>query len=208
MYEVKRLADNACLQLDLWWKDAETIAVDNFPWGPLAKDDYRPSTSAYVACNGESLFVYMETDETELRAETSDFGHVHTDSCMEFFLSPEPESSKRYINWEFNPAGGMYLSIGTCRHDRVPIPKENYREFFNVKTAACAGGWNLEYRIPLSFLQTFFPDLDLNPGRVMRANFYKCGDKTARPHYGCWAPINLPKPDFHCPDFFGIIKLI
>ncbi|MHB1455061.1 MAG: carbohydrate-binding family 9-like protein [Saccharofermentanales bacterium] len=34
-------------------------------------------------------------------------------------------------------------------------------------------------------------------------NFYKCGDKTDCPHYGCWNPILLPAPDFHVPAFFG-----
>jgi hypothetical protein len=42
----------------------------------------------------------------------------------------------------------------------------------------------------------------------MRGNFYKCGDKTIHPHYGCWSPIELPKPDFHCSDFFGEIILV
>ncbi|MDR0629482.1 MAG: hypothetical protein LBG24_07600 [Treponema sp.] len=30
----------------------------------------------------------------------------------------------------------------------------------------------------------------------MRGNFYKCGDKTLRLHYGCRSPIDLPEPDF------------
>jgi len=40
-------------------------------------------------------------------------------------------------------------------------------------------------------------------GKTMRANFYKCGDKLQTPHFLSWAPIDLPKPKFHCPEFFG-----
>jgi hypothetical protein len=41
----------------------------------------------------------------------------------------------------------------------------------------------------------------------IRANFYKCGDKTAHPHYLSWSPIETPKPDFHRPEFFGELLL-
>jgi hypothetical protein len=41
----------------------------------------------------------------------------------------------------------------------------------------------------------------------LRANLYKCGDECDLPHYISWSPIDLPSPDFHCPDFFGKIEL-
>jgi hypothetical protein len=199
-----------------WWKDADMAKVDCFPWGTMGEGDYRPATFARLGTDGSSLLVYMETDETNLRAETKGFGHVHTDSCMEFFVSPmdfrgksdsSSSSSRKYLNFEFNPAGAMYLSIGTSRYDREVLPIDNFAELFQVRTAVHEKGWNLEFHIPLSFLKGFFPGLELKPGLCMRGNFYKCGDKTARPHFGCWSPIDLPKPDFHCPDFFGILEL-
>ena len=188
-----------------WWKDAELAKVDHFPWA--AKDDYRPVTYARLGTDGASLFVFMETDETKLRTETKGFGHVHTDSCMEFFVAPDPASQK-YFNFEFNPLGAMYLSIGTSRYDREVLSMDNYFDLFQVKTAIHDKGWNLEFKVPLSFLCRFFPALELKPGCIMRGNFYKCGDETARPHYGCWSPIDLPKPDFHCPAFFGTLTLV
>ena len=186
-----------------WQEGARKVAVDCFPWGESAKDDFRPATVARLGTDGASIFVFMETDEDELRAETKGFGYTHADSCMEFFLAPDPACSGKYLNWEFNPAGGMYLSVGTSRHDRIDIPEENYRELFQVKTVVHGKGWTLQYCIPLSFLRRFFPSLELKPGHVMRGNFYKCGDDTPRPHFGCWSPIYLPQPDFHCPEFFG-----
>jgi hypothetical protein len=186
-----------------WRNDIPKAEVDLFLWDD--GEGFRPETRAGVAYNDDSLFVYMETDETELRCETKGFGFVHTDSCMEFFLSPDPSRSPQYLNWEFNPAGGMYLSVGTSRRDRVEIPEDNYKDFFQVKTVVHGKGWNLEYRVPLSFLRRFFPRFELKAGHEMRGNFYKCGDKTARPHYGCWNPVDLPKVDFHRPEFFGTL---
>ena len=37
--------------------------------------------------------------------------------------------------------------------------------------------------------------------------FYKCGDKTAHPHFLSWNPVGTPAPDFHRPDFFGELIL-
>ena len=41
-----------------WWKEAQAAQVTYFPWG----GDYRPVTSTRLGIDGESLFVYMETD--------------------------------------------------------------------------------------------------------------------------------------------------
>jgi len=185
-----------------WWKNTVEANLDCFPWAAQSTDDYRPVTTARVVTDDSALYVYMQTDETNLRMETKGFGHVHTDSCMEFFISPDP-SSPKYLNYEFNPAGAMYLSLGTNRYDREILNIPEYREVFRVKTEIFDKGWNIEYCIPLSFLCCFFPSLLLESGHKMRGNFYKCGENTARPHYGCWSPIDLPKPDFHCSEFFG-----
>ncbi|MDR1231979.1 MAG: carbohydrate-binding family 9-like protein [Spirochaetaceae bacterium] len=185
--------------------DIPIAPVDIFPWGnSSAKDDYRPQTVAVMTADGAALHVFMKTDEREIRAEECDFSaNVYTDSCMELFLLPDPVHSSQYLNWEFNPAGAMYLSLGTGRYDREDIALENYPAFFQVKIRENADGWTLEYRIPFDFLRRYFPAFEPRAGQVMRGNFYKCGDKTARPHYGCWSPIDLPKPDFHCSGFFG-----
>ncbi|MDR2258013.1 MAG: carbohydrate-binding family 9-like protein [Treponema sp.] len=195
-------------------------AVDVFPWGdpagenppggenPPAGNDYRPVTTARMAADDAALYVYMKTSETGLRAEERGFsGQVYTDSCMELFLMPDPAHSSRYLNWEFNPRGAMYLSLGTSRHDRENIRVEKYLDFFQVKTEVQSGGWGLEYGIPVDFLRRYFPALKWLSGHVMRGNFYKCGDKTDHPHYACWSPIDLPRPDFHCPLFFGDLIL-
>ena len=209
-YKVVKLKGGETSPAAKWLDGANKAVIDNYPWGPLSADDFRPKAEARVAHDDQSLYVYMETDDNNLRAQTQEFGHVHTDCCMEFFLSPAPESSQQYINWEFNPVGGMYLSIGTSRFDRVPIIKTDYRELFRVSTESSDRGWNLEITIPLSFLQTFFPSLELKAGHEMKGNFYKCGDQCPRPHYGCWSPIDpkkLAAPDFHCPIFFGTLTL-
>ena len=41
----------------------------------------------------------------------------------------------------------------------------------------------------------------------LRANLYKCGDKTPHPHFLSWAPIEEAQPAFHRPQFFGELLL-
>ena len=191
-----------------WHKNIVPANVDNFPWPDYGVDGFRPITAARLAVCDNSLLVFMNSSETELRAEERGCsGKVHMDSCMEFFLLPDPDNSDQYLNWEFNPAGAMCLGIGTHRFDRHDIWNDNYMDLFGVKTMTYNSGWSVEYRIPLDFLRCCFPLLEFKPGYEMRGNFYKCGDKTKHPHLGCWSPIDLPKPDFHCPLFFGTLCL-
>ena len=65
--------------------------------------------------------------------------------------------------------------------------------------------WEVALVIPVS---TFFMhDVARLDGRVMRANFYKCGDKLPVPHFVSWAPIVTDRPNFHCPEFFGEVVM-
>ena len=41
---------------------------------------------------------------------------------------------------------------------------------------------------------------------VLKANFYKCGDKLSVPHYLSWNPVTTEKPDFHRPEYFGLLE--
>jgi hypothetical protein len=185
------------------WQDSLSfVPVDIFPWGDAG--GYRPPTTARMAMDDTAFYVCMKTAENETRSVERGFsGNVYNDSCMELFLMPDPAHSSEYFNWEFNPVGAMYLSLGTNRFDREDIVPENYPEMFRLKTGVQADGWTLEYHIPFDFLRHYFSAFEPCAGHFMRGNFYKCGDKTIRPHYGCWSPIDLPKPDFHCPGFFG-----
>ena len=63
--------------------------------------------------------------------------------------------------------------------------------------------WRVTVVIPFSLIGV---DPENLPERL-RANFYKCGDETAHPHFLSWSPIGTPSPDFHRPEFFGELIL-
>lgn len=183
---------------------ANEAMVARFPWNCA----FRPVTRAQVVALGDAFAVRMRTGELNPRTEVKELnGPVYTDSCMEFFFMPDPEHSKEYVNWEFNSAGTLFISIGTDRFDRRNLEISRYKDYFRVKTEVGKDGWEIRYRIPYEFLREYFPGFQVRKGARMKGNFYKCADKAKWPHYGCWADIDLPEPDFHCPQFFGELIL-
>ncbi|MEW6750677.1 MAG: carbohydrate-binding family 9-like protein [Candidatus Latescibacterota bacterium] len=62
--------------------------------------------------------------------------------------------------------------------------------------------WVVEYHVPFALLATYFGAAAPRAGTAWRANFYKCGDHTSHPHWGSWAPVATPRPNFHQPDSF------
>jgi hypothetical protein len=186
------------------WDMLEKADIDTALWLPCP-----PGMRAWarLCYTEEALFTRLSVAEEHILARfTGLLDMVCRDSCLEFFLSP-CEGDGRYFNFEFNPLGALYLGFGGGRENssRQIIP--SYRELFNVKPFRLVEGWGIEYRIPLSFIQIFFPRFQFNRGLAMRGNFYKCGDETKTPHYLAWNPVERDTPDFHRPEYFGNILL-
>ena len=185
------------------WEKAEIGCVDKEPW--LADYSNAPETTFKMLKGPEGLSVLMHTNETHLRQEvTEDNGPVWTDSCMEFFYKPSPWDL-RYLNFEINPKGFLYLGLRVDRHNQDSIEED--KSTFDIVSRAKEGDWTLKFYIPDSFVRKVYPDLDKisggNSSKTARGNFYKCGSKTDHPHYASWSEILTEKPDFHVPDFFG-----
>ena len=153
--------------------------------------------------DAENLYVRLNAAEKEIRAEhTRPLSPVHEDSCLEFFFMPDKET--RYLNFEANPNGLLRVQFGTDRANRFDLVKADAAAYFDIKTSRSDGGWTVSYRIPLGFLRLVYPGFRFS-GDLL-ANFYKCGDKTARPHYLSWTPIGTETPDFHRPEFFARLR--
>ena len=160
-------------------------------------------------CNcATKLLLHYQVTEASVRAVAlADDGRVWEDACVEFFLSPE--GNDFYYNFECNCATKLLLHGGPAGGERPTASEEVLKsvkrwsslgtEPFGERVGECT--WEVALVIPASAI--FRHEItDLN-GKTMRANFYKCGDLLQTPHFLSWAPIELPKPKFHCPEFFG-----
>ena len=185
---------------DLNWSVVPEAAIDCCQWGYWAD----VSAKAQICYDTKYIHVRLSARESNMRAEEhGQTGMPCLDSCLEFFFCPM-EHNPTYFNVEMNPNCAMYLGIGTDRYNliRLLLPDNGN---FDAQAVRTNDGWTITYRIPVSFIQRFFPEFKVGPGVKMRGNFYKCGDKTEKMHYFAWNPVKCDTPDFHRSEWYGQI---
>lgn len=162
------------------------------------------TANAQICYDDKALYVRLSCDEEEIRAEeVNPLGEVCADSCMEFFFCPL-EGDKRYFNIECNISGAIFLGMGANVQTLVRFIPEVPP--ICPKGKKLEKGWEVTYSIPYTFIRHFFPEFKAEKGASIRANCYKCGDKTSRPHYFTWNPVPvLPEASFHNPEKFGVM---
>lgn len=183
-------------------KKPEFLSLNERLWA----DNPAVSAKASLTWDEENLYVHLEAKEPDIRAkEKGPLGSPCEDSCLEFFFCPMAGDS-RYFNIEVNPNGCMYLGFASSIENLVRLLPETNTPISPVikmnKT-----GWSVSYTIPATFIQRFFPRFRLYDGKTIRANFYKCGDKTKKEHYLAWNKIGGTKVSYHQPKWFGKIIL-
>lgn len=179
------------------WANVPVLEMKNELW----PREHAVSAQAQLCYDDTALYVRLQAREKNIRAfYTGVLDPVCEDSCLEFFFSPVAEDG-RYFNIEVNPHGAMYLGFGENVQQLQRIVAEN-PAIQPIITRTC-DGWVAEYVIPYTFIRLFFPAFAPVSGSSIRANCYKCGDKTEKPHWLCWAPIPEGTDTFHCPQYFG-----
>ena len=180
-------------------------AIDSVNWPDAFP--FRPDCNVTLAHDGHNIAMLFHVRGLDLRAmETEDNGRMWEDSCVEFFV--QDPSGEKYYNFELTCAGRLLASEGATRHERPRRGAEVLSRVRRYSTGEGApfqkdGGiysWTAGMLIPMDLFGA-------DGVKKLRGNFYKCGDKTAHMHFVSWNPIDLPKPDFHRPDFFGEIIL-
>ena len=173
---------------------------------------YKPSVEFRIGLFKDGLRLEWKVDEQSIRAlQGTPGGEVYEDSCVEFFFKPSADDP-HYYNFEWNAIGNLCVSWRTGRFDPEPAPTSVY-ELVRAE-ASCGmlpfderqakGPWTLKVFIPLKAL--WKSGLKSLRGLQARANFYKCGDGLAVPHFVTWAPIATEKPDYHRPEYFDWLE--
>lgn len=191
--------------------DAEGVQFSPIDINNWASDfPYTPKVEFRIAHTGDSIVLNYRVAEDSVRAVAADDGNVWEDSCCEFFSVPAGDDL--YYNIECNCAGQMLIGCGPERENRERATQQVLntvkrwsslgRKPFEEKDAPSV--WQLVLVVPVAaFYNHHITSL---AGTTIRANFYKCGDKLRKVHFLSWNPINVPRPDFHRPDFFGEVE--
>ena len=186
------------------WERIPVGAIDRFHWETATP--YRPQ-SFFQLCfvKEKGVFVRLWTDETDLRAVCKERDDpVWEDSCLECFFQPSPGGG--YLNVEMNPRGVFLAQWGSARDNRVftkaltnvspvvtPLPRET--------------GWGVELFTPCALLEALTGKPFSATAGDYRFCCYKCGDKTARPHWAAFAPMGTNPPGFHNPAHFAHLHI-
>lgn len=207
--EIKHTGDASLQEVsELLENQTELHDIDLINWDAFS---YRPKVHFRIAHSNNQIWLKYYIEEKSILAEVVDVnGAVSNDSCVEFFFDPQADG--KYYNFEFNCIGTPHLAFGPARNERKYVDEQIIKEQIRVKSTLGTDSfkestgdhtWEITLIIPAESL-VHDPGLLLK-GLHAKANFYKCGNKTAEAHYLSWNPIKADRPDFHRPEYFGTI---
>ena len=110
------------------------------------------------------------------------------------------------MNFEMNANGAYLASVRTNKADKRMVA-DLTAALPVVRAERGDGFWSVETLFTEDFIRDCFDGCRLTCGGAFRGNFYKCGDETDSPHFGCWSPIENPEPSFHLPAYFGEFRI-
>ncbi len=202
--------DSNTLWNQVFFQELNEIAWNEIQSVNWSKYSYKPTVRFKIAYCDFGLILQYQVEEKSIRAKAVlDNEDVWKDSCVEFFIAPQNDGI--YYNFEFNCAGVCLLAAGNSRNGREKAPLSLVGQIIRYSDlnkkppfdeTATNTPWTLFIAIPYV---CFFkhPGFIAPKKQTLKANFYKCGDDLAEPHYLSWNPIQTEKPDFHRPEFFG-----
>lgn len=174
---------------------------------------YKPDVSFAIGYTDREILLRYYIKEKYFKAEKTESNEmVCEDSCVEFFVAPAEDGI--YYNFEFNGIGTCLLGTGTGREDSIRVDPEIISRIRRKSTVGNKPvseqkgdySWTITMAIPF---EVFFRHEVKNlKGKVFRANFYKCGDMLSVPHYVTWNPVGTKEPDYHRPEYFGLLKFV
>jgi len=216
VYKVERLKKKFKLDAN-WnkaqWKKIEPIHITNY-MGKVSA--FQPEVQSKMMYNDTHVFVIFQVKDRFVKSVVTKYnGNVSSDSCVEFFFSPDEKFPLKYFNLEVN-AGGTPLMF-YIEKPMTELKKLTDDELKQIQIAHSMPEkvdpeivgpvtWTIEYSIPLSLLGKYSNLTYPTKGVNWKANFYKTGSRTSNPNFITWAVVDFPKPNFHLPQFFGTIQ--
>ncbi|SHN24295.1 Carbohydrate-binding family 9 [Cyclobacterium lianum] len=176
---------------------------------------FSPKTQLKLRYDKKNIYGIFKVEDRYVRCLVQEVnGPVSTDSCVEFFFSPDVTAPLEYFNLEINCAG-----VPLMHH--VTKPRKTYEvldasDIAQIEIAHSMPDkvdpeiqdevtWYIEFSMPLDILKKYREITTPAPGVTWKANFYKTGSKTSNPHFFTWNEVVNERPDFHLPAYFGEI---
>lgn len=175
--------------------------------------EFSPRTLVKLRYDKQNIYGIFKVEDKFVQALVQEInGPVSTDSCVEFFFSPDVSSPLEYFNLEINAAGvPLFHHVTSPRKEYEEVDPEAIKK---IQIAHSLPGivtpeiqepttWYIEFRLPIELLKQYRSITSPAPGVIWKANFYKTGSRTSNPHYFTWNEVINHRPDFHLPNYFG-----
>ncbi len=185
-------------------EEAQKIGVDYPNWG---FKEYLPETYAQIAYDETGFFVKFVVKEANPQIDrTQHQKDVCNDSCVEFFVNFDPEHSDKYFNFEVNAIGTVNAAFRASRTEYLLLTTEEI-DGLNIKPFIDAEEWGVAYHISEDFLRSKYPEFKMGNCNYIKANMYQCGNEHMPKHRLSLFPVLTETPDFHRPEYFGVLKV-
>jgi hypothetical protein len=192
------------------WKHVQSTKIEHFI---REVPNFVPQVEVKMMYDDNNLYLIFRVQDRYVRCISKDVnGPVWKDAAVEFFFSPDSAAPRNYFNLEMNSGGTPLLGF-SIRGDKKPdaddagtieiahsLPQIVDPEIKDPVT------WTIECRIPLQTLEKYTHVVHPKKGVAWRANFCKIAENNSNPHHMTWAVIDAPKPNFHMPQFFGLLQ--
>jgi hypothetical protein len=212
-YPVRRLATP--IQVDAHWEKHPWVGIPSLVMDHHMGEvpNHFPVVEARLAYDDDAIYAIFRVDDRYVCARKRSYQErVCEDSCVEFFFTPGEDIAGGYFNLEVNCGGTALfhhqqgrqvedLAVSAVDFEQIKIAHTLPKIIDTEITESIT--WVVEYCLPFSILANYASLAQPASGVVWRANFYKCADESSHPHWVTWAPVNVPVPDFHRPEFFG-----
>ena len=216
VYKVSRLHQSLVIDGD-WnkphWIKNKSVILGNFMG---SEPKFRPSVQAKMMYDNENLYVIFIVKDRHIRCITKDInGPVWEDACVEFFFSPDVNFPERYFNLEINCGGTPLMHYNIVPDENKTILKVKDIEMIEIAHSMPQiidpeitepKTWTIEYRIPIIMLEKYSGITYPESGIKWKANFYKIAENSSNPHYLTWSPVINKEPNFHLPQYFGMLR--
>lgn len=142
-------------------------------------------------CRYRELYVFENSEPNGRR------DHLWDRDVAEAFLQPDPSRPQLYREFEVSP-NGMWIDLDISPEGPADLKSGLQR---SVTVNHDLHTWTAELSIPMKALTGEF-----DPSKIWRANFYRVEGSNEPRAYMAWLPTRTPKPNFHVPRAFGILR--
>jgi hypothetical protein len=181
-----------------------TLDKQELDYRPWIEYTYKPAVSFSIAHSSDAILLKFFVQEKQIRANNLQTNSaIWEDSCVEFFISID--EGIHYYNLEYNCIGTGLIGYGQSKDQRELLHPKIVTKVKTMSNIIAGKGkkisWELTLIIPMSVFEK--TSLTTLPKINCRANFFKCGDLLAEPHFVSWSNIKSESPNFHLPEYFG-----